>query len=320
MEALTQNLLVATRDAALACLPWVGQGDAVQADAAALAAMRQALADAPGRGRVVVGEGVKGDAPVLYYGERVGRGGTRFDLAVDPLEGAAACAAGTDGAIAVGAVAPGETLLSTPGWYMDKLIVGPGAAGVIDIAAPLEDNLTNVAAALGKAVPELVVVVLDRPRHEDLIARLRAVGVTVDAVADGDVLGALRALIPDGDADLLVGVGGAPEGVLTACAVRVLGGDMQARLAPQRDDERVRLAAAGQRPGVVLYLDDLVRTDRCGFAATAVTSSHLLRAPSNEDGNWRTQSFIATTMQPGRVLETCAGPTHVTEEEPCLTS
>lgn len=320
MEGLTRTLLAATREAAVACLPWVGKGDPAQADTEAVAAMRQALRDAPGRGTVVVGEGAKEDAPVLFYGERVGRGGPRFDLAVDPLEGAAACAAGTEGSIAVGAVAPGETLLSTPGWYMDKLVVGPGAAGVADMAAPLEDNLSKVAAALGKAVPELVVVVLDRPRHADLVAQLHAAGVTVDAVADGDVLGALRALVTGGDADMLVGVGGAPEGVLTACAARVLGGDMQARLAPQRDDERERLADAGQRPGVVLYLDDLVRTDQCGFAATAVTSCHLLNAPSNEGGSWRTQSFIATTMQPGRVVETDAGPTTVTEEEPCLTN
>lgn len=319
MEGLTLHLLAATRDAALSCLPWVGKNEPKNADAAAVAAMRATLADAPGRGTVVIGEGVKDDAPMLFDGERVGRGGPRFDLAVDPLEGTKACAAGADGSICVGAVAPGDTLLATPGWYMDKLIVGPGAVGAIDIEAPLEDNLSNIAAALGKGVPELVAVILDKPRHREVIKQLHAAGVTVDAIPDGDVLGALRAVVPDGDADLLLGIGGAPEAVLTACAVRVMNGDMQARLAPQREEEHGLLADAGQRPGVPLGLDDLVRSDECGFAATAVTPCQMLQAPSKASGVWRTQSFVATTLHPGLVVETCTGPTHVTEEELCLT-
>lgn len=304
MEELALYLLGATQDAALACHPWVGRGDDKSADAAAVWAFRKALDSAPGQGTVVIGEGAKDDAPMLYEGEPVGTGeGAGFDLAVDPLEGTKPCARGAEGAIAVAAVAAPGTLFTTPGWYMDKLIVGPEAAGKIDIEAPLEANLDTIAGALDTSVSDLRAVVLDKPRHEDLIARLHKAGVHVQLIPEGDVLGSLMVLLPTGSADLLAGIGGAPEGVVSACAVRLLGGDMQGKLAPQKDGEAERLEEAGQRTDEVLDLDRLCGTNDCCFATTAVTGGGLLRAPTPTTNGWRTQSFLATTQHPGLIVD-----------------
>lgn len=304
MDDLALYLLSATQDAALACTPWVGRGEDKSADAAAVAAFRKALDRVPGQGTVVIGEGVKDDAPMLYEGEAVGAGeGSAFDLAVDPLEGTKPCARGAEGALVLAAAAAPGTLFTTPGWYMDKFVVGPEAAGRIDIEAPLEDNLQAVANALGKRVNELAAVVLDKPRHEDLVARLRAAGVQVQLIPEGDVLGSLMVLLPTGTADLLVGVGGAPEGVVSACVVRLLGGDMQGKLAPQKEGEADLLAEAGQRTDEVLTLDRLCRTDRCCFVTTAVTGGALLQAPARLADGWRTHSFVATEQHAGLLVE-----------------
>nr|MBA2576068.1 class II fructose-bisphosphatase [Euzebyaceae bacterium] len=289
---LLPSLLAATQEAALACQPWVGRGDCKAADAAAVAALREALAGCPGRGTVVIGEGEKDDAPMLFAGERVGAGGPpAFDLAVDPLENTTACAFASEGAVAVVAAAPSGTLWASPAWYVDKLVVPAEAAGAVDIRWAVERNLAAVAEARGKRVDELVAVVLDKPRHAELVARLRASGVAVALIADGDVLGALRVVLPDGDADVLLGVGGAPEGVITACTVRVLGGGMQVRLAPQSHDEAVRVAAAGQALGAVLGLDKLVASDDCAVAITGVTGCALLREPRRHGPAWTTASL-----------------------------
>lgn len=316
MQDLSLHLLRATQRAACSAERWVGRGEPKNADAAAVQALRHELLSAPGDGTVVIGEGAKDEAPMLYNGEAVGTGeGHGFDLAVDPLENTKACARGVEGAISVAAVAPANTLLASPGWYMDKLVVGPAAAGQIDIEAPLAETLRTIAKANDERVEDVVVVVLDKPRHEDLIAGIREAGARAMLIPEGDVLGSLEALRPDGDADVLLGVGGAPEGVLTACAARILGGDMQARLTPRSDEERELLAEAGQLEGARLTLDDLAGSDEGCFAATGVTRSGLLRGPRTVPaGGRRTQSFVATRGQPDLTVDA------VIDDDPSLTS
>lgn len=295
LDALALHLLRTTQQAALACQPWVGRGDSDEADGAATAAMRATFDSVPGSGTVVIGEGEKDDAPMLYIGEGVGTGeGFAFDLAVDPLENTSACARAAEGAIAVVAAAPDGAMLRSPGWYMDKIVVGPRATGVIDITAPVEENLGRIARELGKPVDRLTTVVLDKPRHQELVERIRAAGPSIVLIPDGDVAGALHAVLLDSPADVLLGIGGVPEGIVTACAVRLLGGDMQASLEPQKEGERERLEEAGQEPGEPLTLDQLVSTDACCFVATGVTTSELLRGPVETPAGWRTQSFVAT--------------------------
>lgn len=305
MEDLSLHVLRATQRAACAAHEWAGTGESKSADGAAVAAMREELEHAPGRGTVVIGEGAKDQAPMLYNGEAIGTGdGEPFDFAVDPLENTKACAKNIDGAIAVAAAAPSGTLYASPGWYMDKLVVGPSAAGLIDISAPLSETLATVAKAEDKRVEDLVVVILDKPRHEQLIADVRAAGARVMAIPEGDVLGSLEAVRPGGNANLLLGVGGAPEGVITACMVRLLGGDMQARLAPRSDEERQLIAEAGQSEHERLTLDDLASSEQGCFAATGVTPSGLLRPPEvTGKGGRRTQSFVATHVQPDLTVE-----------------
>ncbi|MGI8576014.1 MAG: class II fructose-bisphosphatase [Egibacteraceae bacterium] len=305
MNALALHLLCGTQRAALACTPFVGCGDSDAADGAATAAMRAAFSHVPGTGTVVIGEGEKDDAPMLYNGEQVGDGGAPdFDLAVDPLENTTACARDADGAITVVAAAPsGHLWGSSAAWYMDKLIVGRRARGVIDITRPLRENLERVARALDKPVRELHAVVLDKPRHGELVRSLYDFGVHVTLMPDGDVVGALHALLPDPDADLLLGIGGAPEGVITACAVRLLGGDMQAALEPQSDEERRRIREAGFQPGAPLTLDELVRSEECCFVATSVTPGRLLHGPEPTGEGWRTRTFLSTPLHPCLIVE-----------------
>lgn len=308
-DSLALHLLTSTQAAAMACVPWVGRGDKVAADRAAVAALRSALASVPGQGRVVIGEGEKDDAPMLYEGEELGTGtGPGWDLAVDPLEGTNYCARGAEGAIAVLSVTRRGAMWGTSGWYMDKLVVGPGAAGAIDIEAPVEENLRRVAEALGKDVRDLVTIVLDKPRHQELIPRIRAAGAKVVEIRDGDVMGSLLALVPGGGADISLGVGGAPEGVLTATAARLLGGAMHARLSPQSDEERGLLANDGVDIDAVLTLDDLVVGDDCAFVATAVTNSNLLTAPTPTLAGWRTSSVVITPRHRPLFVEALVPP------------
>jgi fructose-1,6-bisphosphatase II len=292
VAGLEAAALAATRDAAIACQPFVGRGDKHAADAAATEAMRAALAEAPGLGTVVIGEGEKDGAPMLFNGERVGAGGPGFDIAVDPLECTTFCAKGLPGSLATIAFAEeGALLRPGPSHYMEKLVAPPAARAVIDIAAAPEVNLARVAGALGKEVAGLRVVVLDKPRHAELIERLRRAGASVATPSDGDVAGALEVLLPSGDADLLMGVGGTPEGVMTACAANALGGGMQARLAPQSDAEAHGLAAAGLDAERVYRLADLV-AGAALFVATGVTGGSLLARPRMAFGAAVTQSLV----------------------------
>jgi fructose-1,6-bisphosphatase II len=303
MAALESTALAATRAAALACRRWIGRGRARDADAAAAEAMRAALAQAPGRGTVVVGEGAKDDAPMLYEGERLGRGGGAFDIAVDPLECTKLCAKGLPGSLATIAFARrGSMARLGCSFYMDKLVARGSAGDALDLALAPEENLRRAADALGRPVAALRVAVLDKPRHGELIDRLHAAGARVISPPDGDVAGALGALLPDGDADLLMGIGGTPEGVMTACAASALGGRMQARLAPQRKDEAAALARSGLDTERVFELDDLVAGESL-FAATGVTGGALLRGPSYRDGQPWTESIVIAAGSVRRIVQ-----------------
>lgn len=300
LRHLESTALSATREAAIACQPFVGRGDGKAADGAATNAMREELALAPGTGRVVIGEGEKDDAPMLFNGECLGEGGRlEFDIAVDPLECTSLCAAGLAGALTTIAMAEAGSLWEPgPAFYMDKLVARVEARDVIDIEAPPEDNLERVAKALGKPVNRLRVVILDKPRHAELIARLRELGVHVSTPTDGDVGGALQVLLPDGDADLLMGIGGTPEGVMTACAAQALGGGMQGKLAPQKDDEKEALA--GTDLDHVLELEEMVNGEGF-FVATGVTGG-LVAAPRVEDGWDVTESMVVAAGTVKRVV------------------
>jgi len=303
LDGVVLDLLAAAQQAAAACQAWVGRGDKEAADDAAVAAMRGALASAGGQGEVAIGEGVKDDAPMLFVGERFGVGpGPVYEIAVDPLEGTTLCARGATGAIAVIAAAPAGSLYRTEGHYMDKLVVGPAAASVIDIDDPTEDNLHRIAAALGRPVESLLVGVLDKPRHVELIKRLRAVGVGVVLVTDGDVMTALSAMVPNGALDVALGIGGAPEGVITACAARALGAGMQGRLVPQTDDERQMLDELEPGWDRTLRLDDMVNAEDAVLVATAVTSAWPMHAPEPglNGGTWL--SSLVCTRRTGQAF------------------
>ncbi|MDQ3607409.1 MAG: class II fructose-bisphosphatase [Actinomycetota bacterium] len=300
----TRPALEAAQAAALACRQWIGRGDGKAADAAATEAMRTRLASAPGRGTVIIGEGEKDEAPMLHNGEQLGDGdGPAFDIAVDPLECTDLCAAGLPGALTTIAVARSGSMWSPgPALYMDKLVVGPAARDVIDLRATPEENLSAVAQALGRPVEEITVVVLDKPRHETLIARLRAAGAAVSTPPAGDVAGALAALLPDGGADMLMGIGGTPEGVMTACAVAALGGGMQGRPAPQLDEEVQALAEAGIDTERVLGVEELVSGPAL-FVATGVSGGELLRRPWHADGELLTESIVIAPDGVQRIVE-----------------
>jgi fructose-1,6-bisphosphatase II len=264
---LVAALTRATEGAATAAREWAGKGDKDAADGAAVAAMRAILVDAPFDGTVVIGEGEKDAAPMLANGERLGNGGTEYDVAVDPLDGTRLVAEGLPGSIAVIALAPrGAMFDPVDVFYMDKLICAGVGRGVVDIRMPVAENLRALAAATNRPVNDLVVVVLDKPRHGALIASIRAAGATARLVGEGDVATAVSAAT--GEVDLVLGVGGTPEGIVAACAVRALGGFMQGRLAPQTLEQTDAALAAGHELGRVFELDDLVAGDSVLFVST----------------------------------------------------
>jgi fructose-1,6-bisphosphatase II len=276
---LALELVRVTEAAVLAAGRWIGRGDKEAADQAAVDAMRLMLDTVQMDGVVVIGEGEKDKAPMLYNGEAVGSGsGPRVDVAVDPLEGTNLTARGAPNAIAVIALAERGTMFF-PGaaLYMDKIACGPEAIDAIDITASPADNIRRVAEAKGVQPTEVSVVVLDRPRHEQLVAELREVGASINLITDGDVAPAVAAAGGGGGVDLLMGIGGTPEGVISAAAIKCLGGAMQGRLWPRDAAEREALVDAGYEPERVLGTDDLVSGDDVFVAATGVTSGALLR-------------------------------------------
>jgi len=268
---LVAELVRATEAAAEAARPWAGKGDKDAADGAAVAAMRAALTTAPFDGTVVIGEGEKDAAPMLANGERLGSGGPACDIAVDPLDGTRLVADGVAGAIAIIALAPRGSMFDPRDvFYMDKIISAAVGRNVLDIGRPAALNLAALATARGAAVEELTVVILDKPRHATLIAEVRETGASVRLVAEGDVAAAVAAATMGSGIDLMLGVGGTPEGIVTACAVRALGGFMQGRLAPQSDAEHDSAVAAGHRLDRVFELDELVTSESTLFIATEV--------------------------------------------------
>lgn len=290
---LAMEFVRVTEAAAIACGRWMGKGDKIAADQAAVDAMRAAFDDVSISGKVVIGEGEMDEAPMLYIGEVVGAGGPKVDIAVDPLEGTNLVAKGLPGSIAVLAIAPRGGLLKAPDMYMDKIAVGPKAAGKIDINAPVEENLKAVASALERSVEDLTVVILDRPRHADIIKQVRDAGARIKLIADGDVSPAINAAIEGTGVHMLLGIGGAPEGVIAATALKCLGGDMQARLWPENDNDVERARALGIKDvNRVLTIDDLVSGEDCVFAATAITQGDLLRGVSYFGGGVRTHSIV----------------------------
>jgi fructose-1,6-bisphosphatase II len=288
------ELVRVTEAAAMAAARWIGRGNKEEADQAAVDAMRFVLDSVAMRGVVVIGEGEKDQAPMLYNGEEVGNGeGPEVDVAVDPLEGTRLTALGQPNAIAVIAVAERGTMLF-PGaaLYMEKIAVGPAALDAIDIERSPGENVRAVAEALGKTSREVDVVVLERERHEELIGELREAGARVRLIRDGDVAPAIAAAQPGTGVDILYGIGGTPEGVISAAALKCVGGGIQARLWPRNDDERQRLLAAGLDPARVLRTDDLVSGQDVFVAATGVTTGSLLQGVQYTPGGAVTDSIV----------------------------
>ena len=291
---LGMDLVRCTEAAALRAARLMGRGDKNAADQAAVDAMRFALDAVPMDGVVVIGEGEKDEAPMLYIGEKVGTGDPpEVDVAVDPVEGTTLLAEGMPGAIAVVAVAERGSLYHWSGIaYMDKLAVGPQARGAIDINAPVSENIRNVAHALKKEVEDITVVVLDRPRHKELIRQIRETGARIKLILHGDVSAGIMTAIEDPPADILMGIGGAPEAVITACAMKCLGGEIQCKLWPRNDDERALAAANGIDLERVYRTSDLVRSENVFFAATGITDGEFLRGVRYFSGGARTYSVV----------------------------
>src|SRR6188472_3379831 len=291
---LAMELVRATESACLAAARWVGRGDKNAADGAAVEAMRLSLSTVAMDGIVVIGEGEKDDAPMLFNGEHVGDGSDpAVDVAVDPIDGTTLTAQGKTNALSVIAVADRSSMFDPgPSFYMEKIAVGPDAVGSIDITAGATQNLRWIAKSKREEVRDLTVVILDRPRHADLIAEIRASGCRIRLITDGDVYGSVATCWPDAGADVLFGIGGTPEGVISAAAMKAMGGEIQARLAPQSDAERAAVLAAGYDLGRVLTQDDLINSDNCFFAATGLTDGALLRGVRFGRDGAKTQSLV----------------------------
>lgn len=285
------EMLEVTDAAALAAGRWMGKGDKHAADGAAVEGMRKAFDLLDISGTVVIGEGERDEAPMLYIGEQVGRGGEPVDIAVDPLEGTNLTASGQSNSLAVLAFGPRGTLLHAPDTYMNKIAVGPAAASVVHIDASPTENVTNVAKALGRDVDDLVVCILERDRHVDLIREVRATGARIRLISDGDVFGAVATAIEGTGIHLYLGIGAAPEGVLACTAMKCIGGCFMGRFAWRSDAEKARAIEMGT-PCIddVLTMDTLVNTDEAAFIATGVTDGEMLRGVKYFGSGARTNS------------------------------
>ena len=291
---LAMELVRATESACLAAARWVGRNDKNSADDAAVEAMRLSLSTVQMDGIVVIGEGEKDEAPMLYNGEQVGDGSApEVDVAVDPIDGTTLTAQGKTNALSVIAVADRGSMFDPgPSFYMEKIAVGPEAVGAIDITATASQNLRWIAKSKGEEVRDLTVVILDRPRHADLIGEIRATGCRIRLITDGDVYGSVATCWPDAGVDALFGIGGTPEGVISAAASKAMGGEIQARFCPQSEEERTAMVEAGFDLGKVFGQDDLIESDNCFFAATGLTDGALLRGVRFDKEGARTQSLV----------------------------
>lgn len=290
---LALELIRVTEAAALASGRWVGKGDKNAADEAATNAMRRTLDSMAIDGTVVIGEGEMDEAPMLYIGEKVGDGSAPcVDIAVDPLEGTNICAKGTSGAITTIAMAPKGGFLNAPDMYMEKIVVGPDAYGVIDLDASPSENLQRVADAKKCYVEDLTVVIIDRPRHDKMVAEIRKAGARIHLISDGDVAPAIAAAVSGSGVDMLMGIGGAPEGVLAAAALKCMGGDMQGRLVFMDDHERERAAMMGITDFDRVYNAEDMARGNVFFAATGVTTGDLLKGVRYFSGGAETHSVV----------------------------
>jgi fructose-1,6-bisphosphatase II len=293
-RSLTMEIVRVTEAAALASARWMGRGKKEEADDAATTAMRDVFDTIPMRGTVVIGEGEMDEAPMLYIGEKLGTGsGPLVDIAVDPLEGTNIVASGTTNALTVIAIGDHGKVLHAPDMYMKKIAVGREAVGKIDINAPTIDNLKAVATAKNKDIEDLVVILLDRPRHQKLIEEIREAGARIRLIQDGDVAAAINTAFDDTGIDLFMGIGGAPEGVIAAIALKCLGGEMQGQLVPSNDEEIARCQKMGITDiNKVFYMDDFCSGDDAIFAATGVTDGELLRGVQFKGTKAKTQTVV----------------------------
>ncbi len=291
---LALELVRVTEAAAMAAARWMGRGDKEGADGAAVDAMRAVLGSVAMDGLVVIGEGEKDEAPMLFNGERVGHGsGPLVDVAVDPVEGTTPTALGRNGALAVIAVSERGTMFDPgPCFYMEKLAVGPEAVGSVDLRRPPADNVRAVAEAKGCSPRDVTAVILDRPRHAALIEQVREAGARIRLISDGDVAAALATAWPESGTDILLGIGGTPEGVIAAAALQCMGGEIQGRLWPRDDQERRAAVERGYDLDRILVTADLVRGDNCFFAATGVTDGELLRGVRFDRQGAATESLV----------------------------
>ncbi|WED24035.1 class II fructose-bisphosphatase [Vibrio sp. JC009] len=313
---LNINLEKVTEAAAIASYSWIGRGDKNMADQAAVSAMRQALNNLDISGEVVIGEGEIDNAPMLYIGEKVGLGGDKVDIAVDPIEGTRMTALGQANALSVIAVAKKGVLLKAPDMYMEKLVVNRDARDVIDIDKPLYDNICAVANKLNKPVKDVSVAILLKPRHEALISQLQKLGVKVVAFPDGDVIVSAQVCMPDNEIDIMYGIGGAPEGVISAAIAKALNGNMQAKLLPRYKvkgnsvtpceisiSEMNRCSEMGISCNEKLQLDKLVHGDDVVFSATGITDGNVLKGISVSNGITELESLVISTTNP-RIYKT----------------
>jgi fructose-1,6-bisphosphatase II len=291
---LAMELVRVTEAAAIAASRWMGRGDKNGADGAAVDAMRQLLTTVSMTGTVIIGEGEKDEAPMLYNGEVVGNGaGYACDIAVDPIDGTTLTALGRGNAIAVIAISDRGTMYDPgPCVYMDKLAVGPDAASAVDINLSVTENLHRVAEAKNTPVRDLTAVILDRDRHSDIIAEVRSAGARIRLIPDGDVAGAISTAWPESGADIMFGIGGTPEGVIAAAALKCMGGSIQGKLWPRNDEERTAALAAGYDLDAVLTENTLVSGDNCFFAATGITDGELVKGVHYSGNVITTQSLV----------------------------
>ena len=301
---LPVNLGRVTEAAALASAKFLGKGDKDKADQAAVDAMRRMFDTIAIDGVVVIGEGEMDEAPMLYIGEKIGKAGSddlKVDIAVDPVDGTTSVANGLPNAISVVAVAPRGCLLHAPDTYMKKIAVGPRAKGVIDIHKSVSENILNVAKALNKAVEDITVEVLDRPRHEEMIKEIRQAGARIKLVSDGDVLSAISTCFDYTGVDMTMGIGGAPEGVITAVALKCIGGDFQGILAPLNEEHKERCIKMGADIEKVYYIDDLAKGDQMSFAATGVSYGELLQGVKYLNNNTATTHTLILRSETGTI-------------------
>ncbi|MGG3451231.1 class II fructose-bisphosphatase [Domibacillus aminovorans] len=301
IQTLAMDFLTVAQKAAIASYPWIGKGNKIEADGAGTEAMRNQMNLINMSGRIVIGEGEMDEAPMLYIGEELGtKKGPEVDIAVDPVEGTTMMSKGQNDSLTVIAVSTKGSLLHAPDMYMHKIAVGPKAKGSINIDASLTENMISVAKALGKDIKDLTVMIQDRPRHDHLIKQVFDAGAQVKLFPDNDVNGAIATAIDEIDGDILVGMGGAPEGVIAATALKCMGGDFQGKLAPQEPEEVERCIKMGiTDPEKALTLDDIVKSEDCFFVGTGITDGLLLKGIQKTNTNLtKSHSFVTVSGNP----------------------